>query len=99
MMYFNCSTFALSRSTSEATVALRALFLNFLFLTLMKGPEVKAEMSRHLLVCSERQRLLCIPCSGRTQECIQRNAPEIFKFGTSQPNRSISLLEASVHVH
>ena len=49
VLHANCCTSALSLFTSEATMAYKALLLNFLFWLLTKGPRVKAEMSIHLL--------------------------------------------------
>ena len=47
---------ALPLFTSEATMAYKALLLNFLLWLLTKGPKVKAEMSIHLFAFQEGQR-------------------------------------------
>lgn len=88
---------ALPLFTSEATMAYKALLLNFLLWLLTKGPKVKAEMSIHLLAFQEGQRSH-YPLSAHL-ECLHRKAPEISSFRTNQPKRNSFILQPTVHTH
>ena len=94
VLHFNCGTPAHSLFTSEAMMAYRALLLNFLFQLLTKGHKV--DTSAHF---QETQSPPTLPSTLCTQECIQRNAPEISSFRTDQPKRNSRISQLTVHTH